>query len=426
MIKEDFLYYIWKFKKFGINNLVTTDGDTIAIINEGIRNHGSGPDFLDAKIKINDTIWFGNIEMHIKSSDWYKHNHQNDANYDNVILHIVMECDSDIKYKNGNNIPCLELKNRVFKEDIKNYKLLKLNENWIPCEKVINDISPIAIKSTLEKNLAERLIRKSIYLKDLLEKTNFDWNQSFYIFLAKYFGTNKNSDAFETLISSVSINKILRENDDVTKLEALLFGQANLLPIKPNDKYSENLITEYHHLSTKYNLKPIPISLWKFGQIRPANFPTIRISQFANLLHNKTNLFDFILNTDKIEKLREAFDSQVSDYWLDHYNFGIKSEAKKTKKIGKSNIDLIIINVVIPTIYFYGYHIDKTEFQELAIDLLEQMQPENNSIIDKWKKLNIPVTSAFHSQALLELKKAKCDNKLCLECSIGHELMKKN
>lgn len=423
MIKEDFLYYLWKLRKFDMYDLHTTGGMKIEIEKFGDQNTGSGPDFSNAKVKIGDTLWYGNIEMHIFSSDWEKHSHHQDPSYNNVILHVVFENDQNIKTEAGYEIPCLELKHRIDKTDLKNYKLLRFNKNWIPCERFIRKTSEIAKTSALEKAVTERLSGKAAQLKLILDKNQNNWSESFYIFLSRYFGMNINADAFEMLAESCSLNLILRESDDLIKVEALLFGQAGFLNGEFKDEYPNRLKKEYRHLKAKYNLQHVPISVWKYSRLRPYNFPSIRIGQLANLIYRHPDFFEQTLKQKTTENLRKIFSSHVSEYWYDHFNFDL-SAPKKKKSIGKSSIDILIINTVIPALFLYGHLFGSDEHKDLAINLLTEIPGEKNSITDKWQTLGFEINTAYDSQALLELKSHNCDLQKCLDCPVGYEIMK--
>jgi len=424
MIKEDFLHYLWKLKKIDFSGLISTDNEEVTILDFGSYNTDSGPDFFNAKVKINDTIWAGNIEMHVYSSDWIKHKHHHDQAYKNVILHVVYEEDIKIKSNTGTKLPTIELKNRIFKNDLKNYKLLKFNKNWIPCEKAIGQVSSLSIENALEKALINRLINKSEHLKSILDDKQNNWDEAFYIFLARYFGMKTNSDAFEALAKKLPYKIILKEKDDLNKIEALLFGQAGMLNELFVDEYPLFLKNEYEHLKNKYNLAPVPTSIWKFSKLRPLNFPTIRISQFANILFNQNHIFRNVFECNNIDCLIKIFKTQTSQYWENHFIFDEQSINKK-KSIGKKSIEVLIINTVVPALFYFGYINNETLYKEKAIDLLINLPAENNSIINKWKNLNININSAFDSQALLELKQNYCDKKRCLECPIGYEIMNK-
>ena len=425
MIKEDFLHYLWKLKKIDLTELVTTNNESVTILNFGSYNTDSGPDFFNARVKIDDTIWVGNIEMHVFSSDWEKHNHTKDKAYNNVILHVVYEKDINVKTQSGIELPTIELRSRINKNDLKNYKLLRFNTHWIPCEKLIDKTSHISKTTALEKALADRLINKSNKLNQLLDLNQQDWNEAFYIYLLRYFGMKVNSEAFEMLGKSTPYNIILKERDDIFKIEAILYGQAGFLDRDFKDNYPNKLKKEYLHLKTKYNLQSIPVSVWKFSRLRPSNFPTVRISQLAEILAGNTQLFSIILEENKIDNIKKLFKAKTSDYWSDHYIFDEQS-VKKTKSFGATALNVLLINTIVPTLFLYGYINNLDDYKEKSIDFLLEIKAEKNSKINNWSNLGFNIKTAYDSQALLELKLNYCDNHKCLQCPIGNEIMNKN
>jgi hypothetical protein len=425
MIKEDFLYYLWNLKRFDLSDLKTIDGIDIVIEKSGFRNSGSGPDFIEAKIRIGETVWFGSVEIHVFSSDWDKHAHEIDPAYNNVILHVVYEYDKNVKTQSGNVLPVLELKNRISKSDLKNYKLLRFSKDWIPCEKQISNVRKISKDMALERMIIDRMLRKSSKMKEYLSSTTNDWSESFYVFLSSYFGMNTNAYAFERLAVSLPLNLISKENNSLLKIESLLFGQAGFLNQDCKDEYPKILKDEYNHLKSKYNLVQNPISIWNFGKLRPQNFPAIRIAELAAMLHKNLIFFDKIIQIESLEEIRKIFRIDTSEYWESHYTFDILS-TKKRKNIGANSIDILIINAVLPAIFLYGHETAQFNYKELALKLLENIPREKNSVVDKWKELGFYIQNAYDSQALLELKKNNCDLHKCLDCPIGNDIMNHN
>lgn len=417
-MKESILHYVWQFRLFSMQEMKTTDGQPVEVIDVGRPNTDAGPDFFNAKIKIGDTRWAGNVEIHSQSSDWQKHGHEKDKAYDNVILHVVGRADADVSRTNGELIPQLEL---AVPEHIRqNYSELLAAKKWIPCEDKISEIQPFWISSWKNALLFERLERKSLDIELLLEQTANHWEEAFYISLARSFGFGTNSQAFEMLAKSLPVNLLAKHKDDLKLLEAMLFGQAGLLEEESADEYQEFLKEEYFFLRSKYRLMPIDASNWKLLRLRPDNFPHIRLAQFASLVHGSAKLFSKILAADKIEDLRKLFVVEVSDYWKNHYLFGTESPFSK-KQIGKSSIDILIINTVVP---FLFTHAEKFGgIPEKAIEVLEKIPAENNSIVKKWNELGFLSENAFDSQAYLQLKKNYCDEKKCLQCRVGHKLL---
>lgn len=419
-MKESILHYVWQFRLFSMQELKTTDGQSVEVIDVGKPNTDAGPDFFNAKLKIGNTNWAGNVEIHNVSSDWMRHHHEKDKAYDNVILHVVGRADVDIYRTNGEKVPQLEL---VVPEYIlKNYDELLTAKKWIPCQDKIGLLPPFLMSSWKNALLIERLERKSLDIEQLLEQTTNHWEEAFYISLARSFGFGTNSQAFEMLAKSLPVNLLAKHKDDLSQLEALLFGQAGFLEEEPADEYQEFLKKEFFFLRSKYKLTPIDASNWKLLRLRPDNFPHIRLAQFASLIHNSTKLFSIILVTEKIKDLRELFVFEVSDYWKKHYLFGTESPNSK-KQIGKNSIDILIINTVVPFLFTHAKRVGGDV--EKSLELLEQIPAESNSIIKNWSQLGFPSENAFDSQAFLQLKKNYCDEKKCLQCRVGHKVLSK-
>jgi len=423
-MKEDFLHYLWKFKKFDTLNLKTFNGEEITIINVGQYLELAGPDFFNAQISIGNQKWAGNVEIHLKSSDWYVHHHERDKAYENVILHVVWEHDTEIFRKNNTEIPVLELKNYVYTETIVNYQSLMAPKSWIFCEKQLKAIPQFVLKNWQERLFFERLERKASPIFELLEQTNQDWEAVLFCLLAKNFGLNANGEIFFKIAQSIPFSIIRKESFEVENLEALLLGSAGLLDLEKEDNYFKDLKFRYFYLLHKYQLEKKSIEPVQFFKHRPDNFPTIRLSQLANLYHSQQNLFSKISVLTSIQGVYETFDISASDYWHSHYQFDKESPRKK-KKLSKSFVDLIIINTIIPLQFAYAKSQGK-EISEDLIQLLDEVAPENNAIMDKFSSFGVKSRNAFESQSLLQLKNEYCNKSRCLECAIGMELLKKS
>ena len=421
---EEFLYYLWKFRLFNQFNLFSTSGEKIEILNVGELNTDSGPDFFNSKVKIGNTIWAGNVEIHINSSDWKKHKHNIDNSYDNLILHVVFNNDENIFRKNGELIPTIEISNQFDFELFENYKYLKNNNLWIPCQNSIANVNSIIINNWLNRLLIERLERKCISIYNSLSLNKNNWEETFYQHLASNFGFKINSHAFELLAKSLSQSYIAKHKDNLTQIEALLFGQSGMLSKEFIDEYPNKLKSEYKYLKNKFSLSPIEGHLWKFFRVRPSNFPTIRISQFANLIYKSSKLFSLILEIKNLNEIRNLLKVEPSVYWLAHFHFD-KISPKRTKNISDSSIDLVLINTIIPFIFAYSKQKNDENLKERAINFYELIDGESNSIIQNWQSLRLNIDSAFNTQALLELKSQYCNNKKCLDCSIGNFILKK-
>jgi len=423
MFTEDFLHYIWTFKLFNTQELNTVQNEPITILKSGQHNTDAGPDFFNAQIKIGETIWAGNVEIHINSSDWIKHHHEKDNAYNNVVLHVVYHHDVDIRTANGNLIPTVELKSLIDPKLISKYKQLISSKNWIACSKQINQVDDFILQNWLERLIFERLERKSIEITETLLLNKNDWEETFYQVLFKYFGLKVNAQPFHLLAKNSPL-KIVEKHKNLLSIEALLFGQAGFLTKDVDDEYFLRLKKEYQFLSSKFNLTPLDKSLWKFLRLRPANFPTLRIAQLAKLLTQETRLFSRILAIDSVQELQKLFSVSASDYWNTHYQFGITQKTNTAKRTGKIMTDSLIVNVVVPILFVYASSIQNEDLKNKAIRFLEQLNAEKNTIILNFEKLGIKSKNALQSQALIELKTNFCSQKKCLHCSIGNHLLK--
>lgn len=421
-MKEDFLHHIWQFKKFDFSNLETIQGEKLAILNSGQYLQKAGPDFFNSQIIIGQQKWAGNVEIHLKSSDWYVHSHENDSNYDNVILHVVWEHDTEVFRKDNSEIPVLEIKNYVSKKILDNYMSLTSAKTWIFCEREIGNIDDFVFKNWQEKLFFERLERKSIPIQKILEETENDWEATLFCLLAKSFGLNTNGEIFLKIAQSFPFSIIRKESFEVENLEALFFGRSGLLEFENEDLYFKDLKFRYNYAVTKYQLPKIYVDPIQFFKHRPDNFPTIRLSQLASLYHSRLNLFSSLINAESLPEYYKIFKVEVSDYWKTHYQFD-KISPKKKKALTTSFIDLLLINTIIPLKFAYAKSQGKDISEEL-IYLLEEIQAEKNVIIEKFSNFGIVSKNAYESQSLLQLKNEYCNHKRCLECSIGIELMK--
>lgn len=424
-MKEDFLIYLWSQRLLS-PKLKTQQNKNITIIKPGQRNFDSGPDFFNSLIKIGNETWAGNIEIHVNSSDWSKHKHSDDKAYDNIILHIVYHDDKSVKRNNGQLIPCLELKNNFNNKIMDNYVEFMSARTWIACENMISNIGHFDLHNWYDKLSIERLEKRSLEILNKLENNKFDFQEIFYQKLAKGFGFNTNSVAFELLAINIPLSVLSRHSNNILQVEALLFGQAGFLNGEFADEYPNKLKKEFLFLSHKYNLKPIDRKLWKFMRMRPSNFPTIRIAQFASFIHKAEGILTSILKTQKLSTVTSLFDIRASGYWNNHYRFDKVAARKSTKKLGSSSIDLLLINTVIPFMFSYGQVNNMPDLKDQSMEWLEKLKAENNLIIRNFSKNSIIPSNAFQSQALIQLYKEYCINRRCLECRIGHKLMNKS
>ena len=423
-MKEDFLHYLWKFKKFDTLNLKTAQDEQITIIKTGDYLELAGPDFFNAQITIGNQKWAGNVEIHLKSSDWYVHGHEKDAAYENVILHVVWEHDTEIFSRDNNEIPVLILKDYVASEILSNYNSLVMPKSWIFCEKDIGKIDDFIIKNWQERLFFDRLERKSKFIYDLLEETNQDWEGVLFVLLAKNFGLNTNGNSFLQIAKSIPFSIVRKESFEIENLEALLLGTSGLLDDDKEDIYFTDLKLRYYYLLNKYQLEKRHIDSVQFFKHRPDNFPTIRLSQLANLYHKHQNLFSKVTVLKSVKSVYELLNVSASVYWSNHYQFD-KESLRKPKSLSKSFMDLIIINTIIPIQFAYS-NIRGESIAEELIAFMNEVTPEKNAIIDKFQSFGVSAKNAFETQTLLELKNEYCNQKACLKCVLGVELLKNN
>jgi hypothetical protein len=423
MVPEEFLHYIWEQQLFYRENLKTASGENLEIISTGRRNSDSGPDFFNAKIKIGQTIWAGNIEVHKKASDWPLHNHQTDKAYDTIILHVVEENDKPVFRASGVEIPVFCMK---FPDHFRqNYQQLLDAKTWVACQNQFHKINPVILQLGFNRLMVERLEAKTGEIIERLHQNNNDWNETFYHVLARAFGFKVNSLPFEMLAKSLPLQILAKHKNSIFQLEALFFGNSGLLNQQLiGDDYYLKLREEYSFLYKKYKLSGLESHLWKFLRLRPVNFPTVRISQLAALVNRSHSLFSKIAETESLAELKQLFDVKASEYWDSHYNFNKTTKNHSVKNFGESSVNTIIINVVIPFLFVFGEIQEKNHLKNRALDFLEKLQPEKNSIVSGWERMGIECRSAFESQALIQLKNLYCDKKKCLNCQIGVKLVK--
>ncbi|HBF87893.1 MAG TPA: DUF2851 domain-containing protein [Bacteroidales bacterium] len=418
---EDFLQFIWKNKLFSLENTVAETGEKIQIISVGEQNLDSGPDFFNAKIKIDDTIWAGNVEVHVNSSDWNLHKHSQDKAYGNVVLHVVYNYDKEILQFNNEKLTTFKLKfDDIFYEK---YDEFKNDKSSIHCRDDFKKVDSFILENWITRLVVERLERKTADINLLLEKSKNNWEEIFYQVIGRSFGFKINSFPFEQLTSSIPINILAKHKNNLFQIEALLFGQAGFLDEEILDEYYFKLKKEYLFLKSKYKLTPIQKHLWRFMRTRPANFPTIRIAQFAKLIFQSSKILSKIIETNTTDELKTFFDVDTSDYWKTHFNFGKESYAKD-KAIGESSVNSIIINTIVPFMFIYGKHKDDESIQQRALSILTEILPEKNAIITEWKQSGAKVKNAFYSQAYIQLSNEYCRFNKCLNCQIGNSIIR--
>lgn len=424
---EDLLHYVWKFRLYDHGKLCTEDGNLLRIISPGLHHRHAGPDFQQAKIQIGETLWAGNVEIHIRASDWMRHGHSNDPAYNNVVLHVVYKNDLEILNEAGLVMPVLVLEDRIAETLLLRYQnLMYAGQVAFPCEKIIRYVDNLTLQNWLDRMLVQRLEEKSAHVLEVLALLKGNWEETFYQLLAANFGFKINALPFELLAKSLPLPVLAHHTFNLMQTEALLFGQAGFLKDETGDPYFLSLQKEYRFLKQKYNLVSIEKHLWKFLRLRPPNFPTIRIAQFAALLHRSNRFLAEVLNNEAPGKINALFTGiNPSAYWLNHYQFG-KTAKPSSKTIGQTSVDNILINTVCVFLFAFGKENQSEAHLNKAIYILENLPCENNNIISSFISAGIKVNSAGNSQALIELKNYYCDRKQCLECGIGNKILKSN
>lgn len=419
-MNEELLYYLWQHRLYDMEGLATTDGEPLSVIHPGQRNHDSGPDFGHARVQVGSLQWAGNVEIHVKTSDWFKHGHEQDAAFDKLILHVVYEHDLD---KTPGDAPILELKGRINDALLDRYRQLQAAMHWVHCENLIGEVNDLTVKITLDRMAVERLERKTQDIEALLQQNTGNWEETMYQLTARNFGLRANRDTFELLARSLPQKLISKHKSNLMQIEALLFGQAGLLQVVDEpDEYVQQLLKEYNYLQKLYRLTPLQAHQWKFMRMRPAAFPTLRLAQFAVLLHQSSHLFSKITEKSDIKALKELFHVSASSYWETHYRFG-ESSVKRPKELGDSMRQLLLINLVAPMLFAYGNYKGDQNLRDRALELLDSLKPEKNNVISRWAVIRYKAQTALESQALLQLKTEHCDRKDCLQCAIGSKLL---
>jgi hypothetical protein len=420
-MSELLLQFIWKFGLFDKESAQTTTGERLEVISAGIQNADAGPDFSNARLKVGSTVWAGNVEVHLRTSDWRRHNHQADKAYDNVILHVVLHNDCEaIHNSSGAAIPVYEMRyNQALTE---RYGKLMASQDFVPCRPLLQGVENFKLRMLLTRLAVERMEQRCTRIAQLLGDTHNDWEAVFQRTLFRAFGFGINAQPFELLAQSLPAASISKHRSSLLQLEALLLGQAGLLDGAPADEYHVQLQKEYALLRAKFSLTPMEPHLWKYLRMRPVNFPTIRIAQLASLLHTHSDIVGKMLEVKTLDDCQRVFSVKPSEYWDTRYTFG-KISAKRNKALGEKSVERIAANFVAPTMFAYGKNRNQERLCSTAIELLEQIAPEQNSKIDGWRSMGVVPQNMLESQALLQLKNEYCDKKKCLQCSIGRQIL---
>ncbi len=423
-MREDFLYYIWAFRKYHSSGLKCASGERVVVLNPGQRNYSSGPDFFNAKIQIGEQLWAGNVEMHLRSSDWYWHQHEKDPNYDAVILHVVWEHDAEVFRSDNSIIPTLNLKGLVSEEVLRNYQdLLETPHLRINCENDFPGFSEFDLNHWMERLFFERLESKSSAIFQLLNSSEANWEAVLFQMLLKNFGLNVNGESFASIGQNISFKIIQKLASEKGNLEAFLLGLSGL--IKGEDSYALDLRKRFDYLKHKFRLEEVVVIPPKFFRLRPDNFPTIRLAQLAALYSERPQLFSELNEAKNSEAIRRIFKIEVSEYWQSHYTFGTKHPPRK-KGLSKDFIDLLIINTIVPLRFAWSRYYGTDQHEDI-IQLIAALSSEKNSAITIFEELKPGISkTAFDSQALLQLKKNYCDKNRCLQCELGSKLLNRS
>jgi hypothetical protein len=430
---EQLLHYVWKHKMFPLKELMTTDGRKVEVIDSGLHNRNAGPDFFNAKVKIDGTLWVGNVEIHDRSSDWYRHGHDHDSAYDNVVLHVAGVIDSEVRTTSGQQLPQLQLDVPPMVQQ--QYDELLKTDQYPPCYKIIPDLSLLTVHAWMAALQTERLERKTEDIRKRADRCNGSWEDAYFVTLARNYGFGINGDAFEQWAYHVPLSAVGKHRDDLFQIEAIFMGQAGLLELDTvpahyqkdalNEGYFAKLRNEYQYLAHKFSLQPMNATLWRFLRLRPQNFPHIRISQLANLYYERKASLSKLIECQSVKEMQEMMRTHVTPYWETHYTFGSESP-ENSKHLSPFSLNLLMINTAIPMLFAYGRHASKEQLCDRAFDFLEELKAENNHIIRMWRDCGLEVKNAGDSQALIQLKKEYCDRKDCLRCRFGFEYLRKN
>lgn len=435
---EKLLHYVWKHRLFPLTPLATTQGQEVEVIDPGLHNSNAGPDFFNAKVRIGGTLWVGNVEVHDKASEWYSHRHDRDAAYDNVVLHVVGDADTDVTTANGGRPPQLVLPVPQTVSD--NYAELLSTDSYPPCYRVIGSLPRLTVHSWMSALQTERLQQKTEAIEQRVKAAEGAWERAFFTTLARNFGFGVNGDAFEAWANALPLDAAAHHRDDPFQIEALFLGQAGLLNVAAvaerrqietaADSYFQRLSKEYNYLAHKFRLTPMDGRQWRFLRLRPQNFPYIRIAQLVHLYCSRHCSLSIMADCETLDDARRMLSTETTPYWHNHYTFGqetadsTKGATDNAKRLSKASKDLLIINTVVPMLYAYGRHTASEKLCHRAFAFLEELKAENNTIVRMWQQCGLSVENAGDSQALIQLKRQYCDRKDCLRCRFGYEFLK--
>ncbi len=418
---EELMQYVWRYRLWPTGDMRTVDGERIEVLDPGTLNRDAGPDFFNAKLSIGGQMWIGNVEMHVRASDWHRHGHDRDRAYDTVVLHVVERDDAPVHRPDGRKIPQMVM--TCARDFAQRYQALVHNPLLeLPCSRDLQSLSPLYVNDWLQALAFERLLVKSDRVLGMLQRYDGNWAEAMYVTLARALGFGVNAEPFELLAASTPLKYMLRNSDSAEAVEAMLFGQAGLLGGAPDNEYVSRLRTEYAFYATKYGLKPSPNIYWKMARMRPPNFPYRRIAALASMICRSFNLSSQLLAVENEAQARDLFEINLQGFWTNHYTFS-STESMPSRAFSHSSVTVLLINVVVPVLYAYGVATGELHKQEQAVELLQSLKPESNSVVAVYERAGIKADSAFTTQALIQLRREYCEQRKCLFCRIGHKLL---
>lgn len=422
---EAFLHYVWQNRLFDFLDIQTVNHEPLEIIFPGYHNTDAGPDFRQAVVRIADMKWAGDVEIHIRSSDWYKHKHQTDEKYKSVVLHVVYENDMDVERTQGEYYPTLELKDYISLRMLEQYQNLVDSLETLPCRNCMSKVEELTIHSQISSLMMERMLRKQDDVLNALSQCQYDWNETLYRRLAISFGFKTNATAFELMSKSLPLKILSKHSDSAVQINALIFGQAGMLDVPHIDAYYDSLKYEYDYLRYKYQLDPIGVHHWNLLRLRPPNFPCVRLAQFASLLHCfSSDLLSQFISCSSVESLSDILSVDANDYWTKHYHFGKETMLPHSVSLGSTAVNLLLINTVIPVLFAFHRFSGNDHNLEKTVQLLDQLPFEDNKLTRIFKNTLFPQKTAFDSQALIELWEHYCKEKRCLDCGVGESIVR--
>lgn len=422
---ETFLYYVWQNRLFDFLNIQTANHEPVEILFPGYLNKDAGPDFKQAVVKIADMKWAGDVEIHIRSSDWYRHKHQEDEKYKSVVLHVVYENDMDVERTQGEYYPTLELKDYIPPKMLAQFQNLVDSLDVLPCASYLQQVDGLIIQSQMSSTVMERMLRKQEDVMRVLSQSQYDWNETLYRRLAVSFGFKTNATAFELLSKSLPLKILSKHSDSALQINALIFGQAGMLDVPHLDVYYDSLKYEYDYLRYKYQLVPIGVHHWNLLRLRPSNFPCVRLAQLASLLHRfSSDLLSAFVNHSSVDSLSNILSVKADDYWKNHYHFGKETMLTHSVSLGSTAVNLLLINTVIPVLFAFHRFSGNEHNMEKTVQMLDKLSFEDNIYTRIYKGTPFPRKTAFDSQALIELWEHYCKEKRCLECAVGESIVR--